>query len=135
MLEYGMAAAGGSAAGAAANPLSKSITKTLGNVSGTLDKAAWTTGQPARSEIRGTVEIRPTAYPVDVKPLKPGDFQNLTRGAGREAVLAKLGSPSSRILMPEEGKMVELYRYAREGKVLGTVRIVDGAVDQVDSLH
>ena len=36
---------------------------------------------------------------------------------------------------PEEGKMVELYRYRRGGTILGTVRIVDGTVDRVDFIN
>jgi len=44
---------------------------------------------------------------------------------------ARLGPASSRIVMAEEGQIVEIRRFRTGGRELGSVRLVDGKVTEV----
>jgi len=52
-------------------------------------------------------------------------------GTPRQEVLAKLGTPSSRISMFDEGEAVEILRFQSKTASLGSVRIINGAVAEV----
>ena len=45
--------------------------------------------------------------------------------------LLKLGVPSGRITLPEDGHTIEIYQYSANGASLGTVRLSDGRVSSV----
>jgi hypothetical protein len=53
-------------------------------------------------------------------------------GAKRDD-LGKLGEPAYKMSVPEDGHLVEVYRYRAEGKDLGTVRLTDGVVTSVQA--
>ncbi len=52
-------------------------------------------------------------------------------GTPRQEVLARLGVPSSRITMFDDGEAVEILRFQTKSASLGSVRIVNGAVSEV----
>jgi hypothetical protein len=79
----------------------------------------------------------PEAAPVAAPPPPPPQMtsENLKQvapGASREDVL-KLGAPSARITMIDDGHLVEVYNYIAHGENLGRVRLTDGAVASVQA--
>lgn len=60
----------------------------------------------------------------------PEDLQALARGTARNDVL-KLGPPSSKITMYDDGHLVEIYRYQTHDTTFGVVRLSDGSVSSV----
>ena len=74
--------------------------------------------------------------PIPVLPPPPPahataeDLQALSSGANRSDVL-KLGAPSSRITMYDDGHLVEIYRYQSHDSTFGVVRLKDGSVSNV----
>jgi hypothetical protein len=54
----------------------------------------------------------------------------LLPGTGRKDVL-ELGTPASRIMMFEDGHLVEIYRYQSSETTVGVVHLSDGAVSRV----
>ena len=63
------------------------------------------------------------------------DLKNLAAGTNRDDLL-KLGAPSSRITMFDDGHLRETYHYYSHGPngdaSIGVVRLVDGAVSVVE---
>ena len=49
------------------------------------------------------------------------------------ADVLKLGQPSSRITMFDEGHLVEVYSYREKGERFGLVKLSDGAVSSVQA--
>lgn len=73
--------------------------------------------------------------PVYVPPPPPPpatseDLRTLASGASRADVL-KLGAPSARITMIDDGHLVEIYRYQTRDTTIGVVRLSDGSVSSV----
>jgi hypothetical protein len=58
------------------------------------------------------------------------DLRKVTVGMNREQLL-KLGVPSGRITLPEDGHTIEIYQYSANGASLGTVRLSDGRVSSL----
>ena len=58
------------------------------------------------------------------------ELRGVTSGMSRSEVL-KLGTPSARITMYDDGHLVEIYRYLDREANLGTLRLTDGAVSSV----
>lgn len=58
-------------------------------------------------------------------------LEKLAVGTPAEELEAKLGLPSFRVVVPEEGRLVELYQYSAKGRDVGSVRVVDGKVAEV----
>jgi hypothetical protein len=79
---------------------------------------------------------KPAIEPAPVTPAPPvpeitaDDLKHVTAGMQREEVL-KLGAPSARITMSEEGHLIEIYRYQAKETTLGVIRLTDGAVSNV----
>ena len=55
----------------------------------------------------------------------------MAKGTSRKELLAHLGPPSARVLIPEDGQLREIYSFAGGRKHLGWVRLVNGAVNSV----
>jgi hypothetical protein len=72
--------------------------------------------------------------PVFVPPPPPQATAEVLRtvasGTPRDEVL-KLGAPSSRVTMFDEGHLVEIYRYQSRDTTFGVVRLSDGSVSNV----
>ena len=49
-----------------------------------------------------------------------------------DRLLAQVGTPSSKIIIPEDSQIVEVYRYRANGASLGSIRLVDGKVTEVN---
>ena len=73
--------------------------------------------------------------PVIVLPpppqVTPEDLKTLARGSSKEEVL-KLGVPSSRITMFDDGHLVEIFRYQAHDMTFGSVHLSDGSVSSVE---
>lgn len=72
----------------------------------------------------------PPAPPAPPEPTAE-DLASLNAGASRADVTAKMGRPSSRVTMDDDGKLVEIYSYRTKAGSLGSVRLVDGVVKDV----
>jgi hypothetical protein len=59
----------------------------------------------------------------------------LKSGMSREDLAAKMGAPTYKISIPEDGHLVEIYRYSADGKDLATVHLSDGLVTSVTPLN
>ena len=90
-----------------------------------------------------SAKIRPKAEhaaPVDLSqpvvtvppPVVPTleSLASIGSGAKRED-LSKLGDPAYKMSIPDDGHLVEVYRYQANGKDVGTVRLRDGVVTAV----
>jgi hypothetical protein len=79
----------------------------------------------------------PVTVPAPIAPPEPPapvvtavELRTVAVGANRQDVL-KLGVPSARITMYDDGHLVEIYRYVSGEDNVGTVRLSDGAVASV----
>jgi hypothetical protein len=76
-------------------------------------------------------EPAPVAAPVAPPPPPPEvtveDLKKVTEGMKRDDLL-KLGPPSARITMFDDGHLVEIYRYMHGDNTIGVIRLTDGAV-------
>ena len=61
------------------------------------------------------------------------DFATVQVGASEEQVVAALGQPESKITIPDDGHLVQIYQYWSNGKQIGTVRLDNGQVVTVES--
>ena len=72
--------------------------------------------------------------PIPVLPPPPpvtsDDLRTLAGGTPRAEVL-KLGAPSSRVTMVDDGHLIEIYRYQTRDSAVGEVRLSDGSVSGV----
>jgi hypothetical protein len=59
------------------------------------------------------------------------DLKTLAGGTSREEVL-KLGAPSSRITMIDDGHLIEIFQYQNRETTFGVVRLSDGSVSSVE---
>jgi hypothetical protein len=78
------------------------------------------------------VEVAPVAPPPPPPQMTAEDLKQVAQGASRDDVL-KLGAPSARITMIEDGHLIEVYDYIAHGENLGRVRLTDGAVASVQA--
>ena len=104
-------------------------------------------GVPAPPETHAAVrkaapETAPVITVADVAPVAPPpppppqmtaeELKQVAPGVSREDLL-KLGAPSARITMIDDGHLVEVYNYIAHGENLGRVRLTDGAVASVQA--
>jgi hypothetical protein len=69
--------------------------------------------------------------PPPPRKATPDDLSALAGGTSRADVL-KLGAPSSRITMFDNGHLVEIFRYQTRDATFGVVRLSDGSVSSVE---
>lgn len=133
MLEHAIAASGGSVAGIAGKPVSDGAEAALAKAGSLLDRAAAdreAKKEPQKPAVRATYAIMPPA--PQLPEVVPESFRQIRPGLKREELLANVGTPSSRITIPEAGQTVEIFRYRANGGTLGSVRLVDGKVTEVN---
>lgn len=70
------------------------------------------------------------ALPAYRPPPRTDVLASIAVGSARRDLLAK-GDPSSRMLMSDGGRLVEIYRYVAEDRSTASVRLVDGRVEEV----
>jgi outer membrane biosynthesis protein TonB len=107
-----------------------------------IKKVAKKQAQPPVPVPAPAAEPEPEPVAVSAAPMEPPapkppprkvtaeDLNLLAKGTSRDELL-KLGQFSSRIMMWEDGHLVELYRYSAGDVTLGSVRVSDGAVANV----
>ena len=61
----------------------------------------------------------------------PEDIAQIEQGTTRDQLLTKLGAPSSRVFIPEDGGLLEIYSYRSADGHIGTIRLTDGSVTSV----
>jgi hypothetical protein len=61
------------------------------------------------------------------------DFATIQVGASEAQVASALGQPESKVTIPDDGHMVQICQYWSKGKQLGTVRLDNGQVVNVES--
>jgi hypothetical protein len=78
-------------------------------------------------------EAAPLPPPVPVHVTTQEEVSAIQAGTVRRDVLAKLGPAASMVTIPDEGHLLEIFKYTSGGRWLGTVRMDNGAVVSVDS--
>ena len=176
ILEHATAAAGGSAAGVAAGPISEGVglifrkldkqgKRAAAVKTATKKKEKQETRHPAaptakkatafpaprfhpanaarkhrlsarRSRPEGRVPLVSPGWTATIRLPRPPritkkDLASVAKGTSRKELLAHLGPPSARVLIPEDGQLREIYSFAGGRKHLGWVRLVNGAVNSV----
>ena len=126
MMENALAASGGSAAGVAGKPVSEGAITVFNRAASLLDKAA--ADKTVKKELFTYAKMPPAPLMPEVLPEV---FRQVKLGLKREDLLASVGTPSSKIIIPDGARMVEIYRYRANGETLGAVRLVDGKVSEV----
>ena len=88
---------------------------------------------PAAATNTSTSYIQPIPVlpPPPPPHATPEDLLTLASGTTRSDVL-KLGPPSSRITMFDDGHLVEIFRYQARDTTFGVVRLSDGSVSKVE---
>jgi hypothetical protein len=128
MMEHALAASGGSASGMAGKPVSEGAIAIFSKAAALLDSAA--ADRTLKQEPRAAAYSKaPPA--VQLPEVVPELFRQVKLGLIREELLASVGTPSSKIIIPEGAQMFEIYRYRANGGTLGAVRLLDGKVIQV----
>lgn len=74
----------------------------------------------------------PVAYVAPPAPREAtaADLEKITTGMTRARVM-ELAPPAARITMIEDGHLLEIYRYLAGDANLGTVRLIDGSVSEI----
>jgi hypothetical protein len=72
----------------------------------------------------------PAPEPPPAPPITATDLRTIAVGATRDDVV-KLGIPSARVTMFDDGHVLEVFRYVLKETDIGTVRLTDGAVSSV----
>ncbi len=79
-----------------------------------------------------TVQAVPPGPPQ--KKLTGAEFALVAVGSKEKEVLEVLGPPASRLVVPDDdGHLRETFQYWANGRLLGTVRLDNGNVIQIDS--
>lgn len=96
----------------------------------TVRKTARTrTPEPERAPEPRPVRVAYVAPPAP-REATAADLEKITTGMTRARVM-DLAPPAARITMVEDGHLLEIYRYQAGDTNLGTVRLIDGAVSQI----
>mgnify|MGYP005852399927 CR=1 FL=1 len=75
----------------------------------------------------------PTPAPQPARPqLSEEDLASIEVGASREDLVARLGSPAARIIIPDQGGLREVYFFSGRGRHLGTVELTRGEVNAIN---
>jgi hypothetical protein len=91
------------------------------------------------SALQSAVIANPTpAAPAIAEPFikvpTAEDLANIKAGTTAEDMVAALGQPSSRLIIPDDdGHLREICQYWANGRVLGTIRLDNGQVASVES--
>lgn len=85
----------------------------------------------AATEALPEIAPPPPLPPPPPPQVTADDLKRIANGMSREDLL-KLGSPASRIMMDDEGHLVETFSYASKETSFGRVKLTDGAVSKVE---
>ena len=70
---------------------------------------------------------------AETQPPSPDDFSKVKEGSPRQDVFAALGTPSSRVTIPDDGHLIEIMSYSEGRRRLGTVRLDNGQVVSIST--
>jgi hypothetical protein len=87
--------------------------------------------KPAAPEALPEIVPPPPPPPPPPPQMTLDDLKKVASGMSREDLL-KLGAPVSRIMMDEDGHVLETFSYASGENSLGRVRLTDGLVSTVE---
>lgn len=136
VVEYGTATATKGAAAPAAKKLGDGVGAILKKAGGALEASQKSSGGAGASRaVPVTLPASRTpdaeSKPANEKEPTAEQFEKVAVGMTSEELLAALGQPSFRVVVPEEGRLVEICEYSSRGSPLGSVRMVDGKVTEV----
>ena len=105
---------------------------------GTVRRAAPQPGLPVFAQIpvpAQATQLPDLAEAVPALPpppeMSPEKLKSVSAGMSRVDLL-RLGMPASKIVMDEDGQLVEIYSYRQNQQRIGTVRLSNGAVASVE---
>jgi hypothetical protein len=87
--------------------------------------------KPAPAEAMPEIAAPPPPPPPPPPQMTADDLKKISNGMKREDVL-KLGAPGSRIMMDDDGHLLEVYSYFAGELPIGRVKLSDGAVSSVE---
>jgi hypothetical protein len=87
--------------------------------------------KPAVTEALPEIVPPPPPPPPPPPQVTAEDLRKVTNGMKRDELL-KLGAPASRIMMSDDGHVLETFSYAQKDTSIGRVKLTDGAVSSVD---
>jgi hypothetical protein len=87
--------------------------------------------KPAAQEALPEIAPPPPPPPPPPPQVTAEDLKKIASGMNREDLL-KLGAPASRIMMDDDGHLVETFSYASKETSFGRVKLTDGAVSKVE---
>jgi hypothetical protein len=87
--------------------------------------------KPAVAETLPEIAPPPPPPPPPPPQITAEDLKKVANGMKREDLL-KLGAPVSRIMMEDDGHLLESFSYATNDVSLGRVRLTDGVVSSVE---
>jgi len=87
--------------------------------------------RPAPEPILPEIVPPPPPPPPPPPQVTTDDLKRVASGMSREDLL-KLGAPVSRIMMSDDGHLLETFSYADKDNALGRVRLTDGVVSSVE---
>jgi hypothetical protein len=88
---------------------------------------------PLGEESMSAPAVAPVPPPIPVHHASRAEVSAIQPGASRSDVMAKLGPPASLVTIPDEGHLVETFKYVSGNSWVGTVRLDNGSVVSVDS--
>lgn len=109
-------------------------------ISGGHAKAKSAAALPVASNFDAPVPFAPAtmmdampSQPIPPPPsMTPESFKSVTVGMQRADVL-KLGAPSSRVSMSDDGHLMETFSYRADGQRFGVIQVQDGVVAKVEA--
>ena len=136
VVEAGAAAAAGAVAGSAGRSAGSAVGRVFERTGETLarPKRGSSRNAAARGSSKDGRPRQAAAGAREEAPLSPPTpeaFARVEVGMRAQEVDALLGRAFSRILLPVEGRLVEMRRYHAGGRDLGGVKLVDGKVAEV----
>ena len=120
------------AGGAAGKATGKGITNVFGSIEKRMKGVGAADSKPdSKPSSAGAIAA---VSPKAVEPVKLPDVALIALGMSREDLLAKFGSPSQKMTIPEGSHLTERFRYDVDKE---TVRVVleDGKVKEVAAIH
>lgn len=87
--------------------------------------------KPAAADSLPEIAPPPPPPPPPAPQMTADDLKKVANGTTREDLL-KLGAPSSRIMMSDDGHLLETFSYAAKETSFGRVKLTDGAVSSVE---
>src|SRR5580693_2860653 len=89
---------------------------------------------PAASQYTAVTAPAPLEIPqAPRRELTAEEISSIHVGASEQDVVTALGQPESRVTIPDDGHLVEICQYWSQGILLGTVRLDNGQVINVEA--